>query len=451
MGLRAARATIRVQGALAALFLASCAPDVILQGERFGVRTPLDASVPSEASPVPVDGASAPANQSVAISLPGAQSLASWPNRGGSVRHDSPHGAFSAAPALVFAVTIGSGNSRMNRVAAAPVVDGGRVFAMDAATTLSAVSTAGQLLWQTSLAPEFDRNSTLSGGGLSADGGAVFATTAYGEVVALDAASGAVKWRQKLGSVASGAPLAAGGSVYVTSRDGGAWALAQSDGRVLWTETGTPASAAVLGSAAPALAGDLVIFPFASGTIGAINTAGEGQWLGTVTGQRAGRAYAGVGDVTGDPVVQGNTVYLGTSAGRTAALALDTGTALWSAPEGALNPPLVVGGSVFVVNDEDKLVRLNAATGEVIWTTAMPYFVSDEPKKRKGIYAHYGPVLAGGRIVVASSDGLLRLFAPADGALDGTVQIPGGAASAPALAGGMLFVTSGNGQLLAFR
>ena len=71
--------------------------------------------------------------------------------------------------------------------------------------------------------------------------------------------------------------------------------------------------------------------------------------------------------------------------------------------------------------------------------------------KHKAITAHYGPVLAGGRLAVVSSDGQLRLFSPVDGSLIGGAEIPGGAASAPALAGGMLLVMGGNGQIHAFR
>jgi outer membrane protein assembly factor BamB len=134
-----------------------------------------------------------------------------------------------------------------------------------------------------------------------------------------------------------------------------------------------------------------------------------------------------------------------------AAIDAGSGARIWTATEGALNPPLVVGGSVFVVNDEARLVRMDAATGEVLWQAEMPYFVNEKPKRQKAIFAHYGPVLAGGRIAVASSDGLLRLFNPMDGAMVATAQIPGGAASAPALAGGSLYVVSGRGQLHAFR
>jgi outer membrane protein assembly factor BamB len=87
----------------------------------------------------------------------------------------------------------------------------------------------------------------------------------------------------------------------------------------------------------------------------------------------------------------------------------------------------------------------------VIWSVVMPYFDKEKPKRRKAITAHFGPVLAGGRLVVVSSDGQLRLFNPADGALVGGAEIPGGAATAPALAGGVLYVVGGNGQLHAFR
>ncbi|MGL4235073.1 outer membrane protein assembly factor BamB family protein, partial [Tabrizicola sp.] len=106
---------------------------------------------------------------------------------------------------------------------------------------------------------------------------------------------------------------------------------------------------------------------------------------------------------------------------------------------------------IFLVNDEAKLVRLDAETGEVIWSVEMPYFTNDKIKRRKGIFAHYGPVIAGGRIMVVSSDGILRAFDATDGSLTHTAEIPGGASAQPAVAGGTLYVVSSNGQLHAFR
>jgi len=436
----------------AALLLAGCERELVLSGERFPLRADLEASVPTEDNPAPTAATLQPENQSVPISLPAPSANADWTHRGGNVRHDAPHGQFSAAPQLIWSANVGAGSSRMNRVSASPVVADGRVFTLDSRALLVATSTAGARLWQADLTAPFDRGGNVSGGGLAVGGDTIYAATGYGELLAVSAATGAVRWRQRLESPVSGAPTVEGDTVYVSARDGAGWAVDTSDGRVKWTMPGVAGATSVEGGSSPVIAGRNVIFPFASGDLAAaLKLNGTRVWGAPVTGQRNGRAYQGLTDITGDPVLVGGTIYAGTAAGRMAAIDAGTGARIWTATEGALNPPLVVGGSVFVVNDEARLVRMDAATGEVLWQAEMPYFVNEKPKRQKAIFAHYGPVLAGGRIAVASSDGLLRLFNPTDGALVATAQIPGGAASAPALAGGSLYVVSGRGQLHAFR
>ncbi|MCX8509747.1 MAG: PQQ-binding-like beta-propeller repeat protein, partial [Rhodobacteraceae bacterium] len=223
--------------------------------------------------------------------------------------------------------------------------------------------------------------------------------------------------------------------------------------KVAWSAPGLNARAGLAGGSAPAVSGDKVIFPFASGELLALKAAdGSPAWQGFVAGQRIGRAYASVSDLTGEPVVTGGVVYAGSSEGRLAALADETGELLWSAPEGAASLVTVAGGAVFFVNDEDQLMRVSSASGAETWRIDLPYYQNTrKDKKRKGIYAYYGPVLAGGRLILASSDGLIRAFDPASGKLTGSVEIKGGAASAPVIVGGTLYVLSKSGQLHAFR
>ena len=97
--------------------------------------------------------------------LPGAVANADWTHRGGSVRHSGPHGALSAAPVRVWSAAIGAGNSKRNRLTAAPVVANGRVFAMDSRAQVTGLSTSGAVLWQADLTAEFDR--ALGGGMLA--------------------------------------------------------------------------------------------------------------------------------------------------------------------------------------------------------------------------------------------------------------------------------------------
>jgi outer membrane protein assembly factor BamB len=97
------------------------------------------------------------------------------------------------------------------------------------------------------------------------------------------------------------------------------------------------------------------------------------------------------------------------------------------------------------------LIRLSKDDGTLIWSTPLPEFTKKRVKSRAKIHAHYGPILAGGRLILASSDGLIRKFNPADGTLVSTVELPGGAASAPIVVNGALYVLNTKGDLLAFR
>jgi outer membrane protein assembly factor BamB len=437
-------------GALLLLGLAACAEkEVILEGERLSVRSDLALTDESGGQAAPAEAA----NRSAPISLPGQTNASEWTHRGANSRHLMPHSALSPTPQLAWSATIGSGSSRKNRIAAAPVVSSGRVFTIDGGVTVTATSTGGATLWATDLTADFDRGGGQSGGGLAVGGDRLFATTGYGELVALDAATGGVLWRQELATLASGAPATDGNVVYVSGRDGSAWALSAADGKVIWRVLGAAGATGYVGSAAPTISDRVVIFPTSGGELLAVLKVGNGTtvWRSSLAGKRLGRAYAFTADITGDAVISGSTLFAGTAAGRTVALAASSGEELWSAGEGALGPVAVAGGSLFLVNDEAQLVRLDASSGEVIWSVPMPYFTDEKVKRRKAIYAHYGPVLAGGRVMVVSSDGLLRAFDPATGSLTHTAEIPGGAATQPAVAGGTLFVVGSEGQLHAFR
>lgn len=434
-------------GTLAALaLLAACGDkELVLQGPRQDVR---DAVIGAEdvasLAPAPV--------VAVPISLGAASVNGDWTHRAGNAAHRAGHVALNATLAPVWAAPIGAGDGRKNRITADPVVAGGRIFTLDANATVTATGTNGATLWQANLTPSADREGDASGGGLAAGEGRVFATTGFGELVALDPASGAVVWRQRFDAAVGGAPAVSDGRVYVVARDASAWAVRASDGKVEWVLPGTPSTSGVMGVSAPAVDARQVIFPFSSGQMVAVaKDSGLGLWGAYVAGQRRGRAYATLSDLTGDPVIADGMVYAGTSAGRLAAVNVDTGQTVWTARDGAMGPVAVAGGSLFLVNDEDQLLRLNASTGEEVWRIDMPYFTKDKDKRRRNIVAHFGPVLAGGRLVLASSDGLIRSFDPASGALVSSVELPKGAASAPAVAGGVLYVVGKDGKLRAFR
>ncbi|MCG3266454.1 PQQ-like beta-propeller repeat protein [Yoonia sp. I 8.24] len=421
---------------LALALLSACGEkDVILPGERFALRN------------TPVFE-----NTVQPVNMPQAQVNADWSDRNGGPSHQINHPALGANLTPLFAVSIGEGDSRRARITAEPVVAGGIVYTVDARATVTATTVDGRPVWSRDLTPDRARARDASGGAVMVGGGRVYATTGFGEITSLDAATGDVVWVQDLDAPVNASATLRGDLVYVVGRDSTAWAIDVNDGRIRWQQSGTPSIANFGGGASPAVAGDTVILPFPSGEVVATYPEGGIQrWSTVVSGDRLGSAVSLVTDIAGDPVVVGDRVYVGNFGGRIVALDLSDGSRIWTAAEGALSPVWPVGNAVFLVNDLNELVRLDANTGDPVWRVNLPNFTTGKTARQRSVFAHYGPILAGGRLIVTSSDGLIRQFDPASGALIGTVELPGGAASAPVVAGQVLYVVSKDGKLHAFR
>ena len=432
---------------LAALLFSCGKKEEILEGQRFDIRTPLDLAVPTLDGVTPSTDV---VNRTVAIKLPATKNLASWTHRNSGADHAAPNLSLGQNLTHIWSVNIGSGNDRKHRITSDPIIAGGMIFTLDAESRVMAHSTDGKPVWQRGLTPGIEKTDEASGGGLAYDNGMLYATTGFGVLTALAATDGSVIWEQKLDAPVTAAPMVDKGRVYVVSRDNRAWAINTKNGRVEWQQQSTTADAGLMGGSSPAMAGRTVILPFSSGEmVAALTGNGLRVWSVAVSGSRRGQARSNISDISSDPVISGNRIYAANQSGRIVAVDRQSGERLWTANEGSYSPVWPVAGSVFLVSDASQLVRLDARNGEVIWAVDLPLYKKE--KTRRGSYAHFGPVLAGGRLIVASSDGALRSFDPASGELLGEMSIPSGAASQPAIVNGVLYVLSQNGQLHAYR
>lgn len=419
--------------------LMACDQDPLLPGQRFDVvAAPSLASLDAEAMPN--------------VSLPTVSNSAQSVSPSG-VAGPTVNAALANTPSLVFTTSIGSGNSKRGRISAAPIVVRDTVFTIDSRSQVSAVNSAtGTILWQRSIAPSNDKGTELIGGGLSYGGGTLFAASAFGEVYALDPQTGREIWVQKLGAAANGTPSFDNGHVFVVSATGAAWKLSAETGRIAWRLAGDAQSAGTFGGAAPATHGNFVIFANSAGeVVNSYQNGGTLAWINKLAGADKGAAISAIEDIAGSPVISGSDVIVSNFGGRTARYDLNTGDTKWLAPIGTYNTPLAVGNAIFLISNDNELVRLSQSDGSVIWSQPLPKYTARRTKKRSEIFVHFGPLLGNGALIVPSSDGELRFFDPRSGELQQTLDIPHGAATMGIIANSTLYLINQRGELLAFK
>ena len=440
------------------VIVAACSePERTIKGERIDIRVPLARTVElisaDDASTVEYANLLAKHNISRPIQLGEMRSHQVWPQLNGSAAHKIQHPALSSRPSLAWTASIGEGNSRQHRITGSPIFAAGHVFAMDSQSQVTAVSANGRETWSTSLVPSYERPEDASGGGLAYEGGVIYATTGFGHLYAMQASTGEIIWMQEFDAPASFAPAVSDGLVFLVTLDNQAWAVDTGNGRLRWNWQSTAATASTATGGTPAVTGDLVILPYPSGEVQAANfRSGQIVWAVTVGGARGAAARSTLRSISGAPVIDGETLYVANQAGMMASIDVRTGLTRWTAREGSSNPVWAEGDSVFVVSDAAELVRLEASSGDRIWSSPLP---GDQPAsvfgRKKAVYANFGPILAGQRLVVASGDGFIRFFDPVSGKLAASTSVSGGAASGPIVADGRMYLINAQGQLTAYQ
>ncbi|WP_068312417.1 PQQ-like beta-propeller repeat protein [Polycladidibacter hongkongensis] len=376
----------------------------------------------------------------------------SWVQAAGPHSNNPGNVSMNVTGAVVWRKAMGGGKLNVSgfgsappRAAARPVSDGNRIYVYKQNGDLLALNTGGGRVFSRSLRPA-DESDVAAGGGAALDGGKVFVATAYRQLFALDS-SGNQLWAVDLDVPVRGAPAASKGVVILVNQDNEVQAYSQVDGALQWSFAGISESAALLSSSNPAIVGNTAIIPFSSGEIAAIDIkSGEPKWIETVARSFRVRALSGLSDVSGSPVVAGNTVVATSVSGRTIAINMKSGERIWEADLGSVHTPVVSGSSVFLVGLDDTMRALDLKTGALLWTAALP-----KGQKDKASTNWAGPVLANGKLVAISNKGVFASVDAKTGTLETTRNISTKVFVTPIVAGGRLIVLTGDGQVAALQ
>jgi len=215
-------------------------------------------------------------------------------------------------------------------------------------------------------------------GAAALDNGTLYFGSGDGNLYAVDAQSGAERWRFKTGGPVTSSPAVANGTVFFASRDGKLYCVRARDGGLVWSHTFGKdlttenywdfylSSPAIVGRALYVGSGDGHLYAFDIAT-------GKTIW-----------AFDAGSRVRSTPAVSDGLVVFGTKSGHIVAIAQKTGELRWKfATDGAARTfdfkhndttsvymsPSIGGGAVLAGGRDGFIYCLDLATGKQRWKT----------------------------------------------------------------------------------
>jgi outer membrane protein assembly factor BamB len=386
----------------------------------------------------------------IAVILPPAATNTNWAQPGGNAAKAPGHLTLSDTAARAWSAQIAGASTRV-RLAAAPVVHGGKLFAIDTDARVSTFDAAtGSLLWSVALDVDKDGKPSRFGGGVSTDGTLVYATNGVGDVVAMKIDNGETVWKKRPAGPLRGAPTISTGNVYVMTQDNQIYALRAADGEAQWNEAGPVGASGIFGVAAPAAAQGTVIAGYSTGELAAYRYEnGRSLWSDTLSRTAMSTTVSTLVDIDADPVIDRGRVFALGQGGRMASYELVTGQRIWEINIAGIATPVSSGEWVFVLTSDAKLLCVQRSSGKIRWLSQLRRFRDEEDKQ--GVVTWRGPVLVNNRLIAANSRGELWSISTADGTASLMADIKNPVSVPPIVANNMLYVLDDSGRITAFR
>ncbi len=266
--------------------------------------------------------------------------------------------------------------------------------------------------------------------------------TLDGEVFVFDTDNDEVLWRAPVSSEVLARPVMHDGHIIVRCIDGRVFGFAAQTGNREWLyDRGVPLLS-LRGSSDPVVRGGVIYIGYDGGEVVALR-ANDGSvlWEQTVSAREGKTELERLADIDGDMAIIANDLYVTSSRGRLAALAVDSGRILWVKDAGSANG-LTVARTMLALSDQQSHIwlvdRINSTT---LWKQDQ---LANRGLTRPAFYLNY--------VVTADAEGYLHFVDAESGNFVARTRIDSaGVRAAPLAVGTTLYVLSESGALNAYR
>lgn len=329
---------------------------------------------------------------------------------------------------LIWSAQVGAGHAGLQ-----PLVAGGRVWAASASGSVVALdASSGVVAWRAEL------NTPLAAG-VGSDGETAAVVTRENQLVALR--DGREVWRVRLNARSFTAPLVAGKRVFVLTADRSISAYDSANGARLWATT-RPADPLVLNQPGALLAvGDSLVAGVSGRLAGFNPDNGAVRWEVPVASPRGTNEIERLVDIVGPLARLGASVCARAYGAVVGCVDASRGTPVWIKPAQGTTGVHGDDRLLFGSESDGRFVAWRRDSGEPAWTI--------ERLKHRELSA---PLALGRVVAVGDNTGLVHLVSREDGSEMTRLSTDGSPVLVqPVLAGDALVVQTRNGGLYAWR
>jgi outer membrane protein assembly factor BamB len=304
---------------------------------------------------------------------------------------------------------------------------GGQVVAVDAES--------GARVWQTDL-----KLPLAAGPGYGDERLAVGSND--GDLAVLAAEDGTVLWQKNLGAEVLATPLIVGGLVIVRTVDGRLIALDVEDSIERWSLRREVPTLSLRGNSAPAASADRVIAGFDDGTVIAVALrTGDVLWDVSFLPPGGRTVIDRLADIDADIRVVGDDVYVFGYQTQVALLSLTTGQIGWNLDLSGHQRPGLDWSRIYLTDFEGGIRSVDRTTGASRWV--------QQDLRNRGTT---GPTAIGQHVVVGDFEGYLHWIDFETGLIRARARAGDGAiTTSPLVLGDVVYAQSESGTLYAHR
>lgn len=317
-----------------------------------------------------------------------------------------------------------------------PSISQGVIFADSANGEVVALNAmSGKRIWQQNL-----RTTLTSGPGVGS--GMVVVGSHYGDVIALNAASGGVVWSAQVPSNILAKPAISNGKVIIKAENDTVYAFDLATGKQIWNYSQQLPPLILRGGSPVSIDGNRVYAGFATGQVAALElNSGQMLWTQQVAASKGTASIEQMVDIEGQPIIVGSRIYVATYQGKIAALNLGNGRVVWQHDFSAYTGLAYQDGVLTATSASGHVWAYDAASGNILW-------------QQQNLFGRYltAPAMIAGSVAVGDIEGYLHFLSQRDGQFVARTMVDKkGIIAAPVASGNMLFVYGNSGILVAYR